>query len=228
MPECRTSDKDMIISYMRLRQLIGVLGIVLPFVCIAGGVFIAGERVQESISIYYYTNMRDFFIGAMGGLSLFLFTYKGYCKVDDLVTTACAIMGLGLTVFPCMSAPGVELPVGIFMINESTSEIIHSTFAGLFFFLLAMNSIFLFTRSDLQKHEFLPEKKNRNSVYRACGIIIICSLALLGLIIWIKGKTYVRAHRIPLFFEIIMLISFSISWLIKGGVILNDVEHENP
>lgn len=228
MPECKTSDKDMIISYMTLRQLIGLLGILLPFVCMAGAAIIEGNCVQESISIYYYTNMRDFFIGAMGGLSLFLFTYKGYCRVDDLVTTACAITGLGLTVFPCMSAPGVQSPVGIFMISESTSEVIHSTFAGLFFFLMAMNSIFLFTRSDRQKHEFLPNKKIRNRIYRACGIIMLCSLALLGLLIWIKGRTYVSEHRIPLILEIIILTSFSISWLIKGGVMLKDAEHENP
>ena len=50
-------NRSMIISYIVLRQLNGWLGILLPFVCIAGALLISGERVQTSISAYYHTNM---------------------------------------------------------------------------------------------------------------------------------------------------------------------------
>ena len=53
-----------IISYYTMRRAIGVLGITLPLILLAGS-FLLGDckEVQGSISTYYYTNMRNIFVG---------------------------------------------------------------------------------------------------------------------------------------------------------------------
>ncbi|MHC1705386.1 MAG: hypothetical protein AB9846_15880 [Tenuifilaceae bacterium] len=55
-------NNSIIISYKALRRLIGILGILLPVICIIGGFWFAKDPVQQSISLYYYTNMRDFLV----------------------------------------------------------------------------------------------------------------------------------------------------------------------
>ncbi|MEJ2664743.1 MAG: DUF998 domain-containing protein, partial [Spirochaetia bacterium] len=86
----RKKNRSIIISYIALRRLIGILGMLLPFICILGGLLFAALYVEPSISDYYYTNMRDFFVGLLFGVSLFLITYKGYELIDDIVTNTSA------------------------------------------------------------------------------------------------------------------------------------------
>lgn len=217
---------DMIISYSTLRKLIGYGGILLPFICMGGAALIGGKCIQESVSMYYYSNMRDFFIGVMAVVSLFLMTYKGYCWVDDMVTTSSGLMGLLLALFPCMLNKDATDPVGIFMLKQSTSETIHVISAALFFILLAVNSIWLFTRSNTKWKDFTFRKKFRNIIYVSCGVIILVSLALLVILTIALGAAYVSEHRIPLILEIIMLAAFGFSWLVKGGSLLKDVQEK--
>lgn len=225
MKNCKTEPENMITGYLRQRQLIGWLGILLPFVCMAGASLIEGRGVQESVSMYYYTNMRDFFICLMAVVSLFLMTYRGYCPVDNIVTLAGGFSGLVLALFPCMqsSRSAGEL-AGIFMLEQGTSEYVHVTSAALFFMLLAFNSIFLFTRSNLEWKDFSFRKKLRNIVYVFCGITILAMLVLLTVLTLVKGPDYVSINKIPLKLEIIMLFAFGFSWLIKGEVMFRDVE----
>lgn len=218
---------DMIISYKTLRNLIGYAGILLPVICIAGAWLVEGKPVQESVSIYYYTNMRDFFIGIMAVVSCFLMTYRGYCPVDNLVTTASGLMGLVLAICPCMQGKETtgEL-VGMLMLKQGTSEIVHSISVGLFFILLAINSIFLFTRSSLKWKDFSFRKKARNIIYISCGIVILVALVAIQILTKILGAEYVAGHGILLFLEIIMLWAFGFSWLVKGETILKDRQDE--
>ncbi|HPS58642.1 MAG TPA: hypothetical protein PK514_11105 [Spirochaetota bacterium] len=217
---------NMIISYITLRNLIGYGGILLPFVCMAGAAFIGGKCIQESVSMYYYSNMRDFFIGLMAVVSLFLVTYKGYCLVDNIVTTSSGVMGLLLALFPCMQSKDATELVGIFMLKQGTSEYIHVTSAAVFFILLALNSIFLFTRSKLKWKDFPCRKKIRNIIYIGCGVIILVALVLLAVLTMVLGSAYVTEHRIPLILEIIMLSAFGVSWLVKGETIFKDRQGE--
>lgn len=214
---------DMIISYKTLRNLIGYAGILLPVICMAGAWFIEGKPVQESVSIYYYTNMRDFFIGIMAVVSCFLMTYRGYCLADDLVTTASGIAGLVLAICPCMqSKESAADLVGIFMLNQGTSETVHSISSGVFFILLAVNSIFLFTRSNLKWKDFSFRKKTRNIIYISCGILILVTLAVLQVLTKKLGAEYVAGHGILLALEIVMLWAFGFSWLVKGETLFKD------
>ena len=69
----------MTVHYRTLRQLIGVLGLLLPVAMVAGSA-LAGERplVRDSISAYHASAVRDVFVGLVFSVGVFLFAYRGY------------------------------------------------------------------------------------------------------------------------------------------------------
>lgn len=214
---------DRIISYKALRRLIGILGIMLPFVCVLGGWLFSKESIQSSISLYYYTNMRDFLVGLLFLVSMFLITYKGKLVIDMVVSTITGIAGLGVAIFPCLIEQCCPHGVGIFQLYPVNSNVIHLTCAALFFTLLAINSIFLFTRLD---KPVTPEKLIRNRIYITCGIIILA--CLVGLVISMILSPEFRANtRIILILETIALLAFGTSWLIKGETLFVDKQISN-
>lgn len=148
------------LSYIRLRQLIGALGMGLPLICTLGAIIFSGLSPRSSISTYYYTNMGDVFVGIMVGVSMFLITYKGYLQYDQFVTTLTGVMGIGVAIFPTtMEGGSAKEIVGMFQLEAGLSNVFHSGSAILFFGLLAFNSIYLFTKTD--KPEQMTEQKKK-------------------------------------------------------------------
>jgi len=75
--ESKSSSQSLIMSYLSLRIVVGILSIILPIVMLIGSnLFFKCNSVQESISAYYHTAMRDIFVGIISAISVFLFTYK--------------------------------------------------------------------------------------------------------------------------------------------------------
>ncbi|MBI5417581.1 hypothetical protein HZA55_06500 [Candidatus Poribacteria bacterium] len=218
----KDKNDSMIISYINLRRLVGTFGILLPFICIIGGAIFTDIPVQRSISYYYHTNMRDFFVGLLFGVSMFLITYRGYEKIDNIIATASAIASLGIPTFPCLLNNNLHQLVGIFQIESHMSNKIHLTCSSIFFFLLAINSIFLFTLSDKDKSLFSRNKKIRNIIYVSCGVVILLSLASIAIFLLVLNQETIIQSKIILIFETIMLFAFSISWLIKGETLFKD------
>lgn len=216
----RKKNKNIIISYISLRRLIGILGMLLPFICVLGGFLFSDLPVRSSISSYYHTNMRDFFVGLLVGVSLFLLTYKGYERIDNIVTSIIGLTGLGIAIFPCLNSISLTEPVGIFQISPAISNKIHLACAFIFFFLLAINSIFLFTLSKSKKIPKTRNKKIRNYIYVGCGIIILLSLLILFVRSLVGAE--VENSKTLLVFETIMLLAFGISWLVKGETLFKD------
>ena len=61
-----------------------------------------------------------------------------------------------------------------------------------------------------------PEKKNRNKIYKICGIVMICCiLAIAGSLIFLK-QGICEKYSLVYWFESIALISFGISWITKS------------
>ena len=80
-------------------------------------------------------------------------------------------------------------------------------------------SLFLFTKS---KGPVTTKKKQRNRVYRVCGIVILIAIAgipILGIdSIWEQ----IKFLKPTFVLETIALVAFGISWLTKGEAILGD------
>lgn len=207
------SDVD---SYRNLKRAVGILGMLLPLICIIGGLNFHGHPVQNSVSHYYHTNMRDVLVGLLGCVSILLMTYSGYGIIDNVITWAIGVAGAGVVVFPCPTYPPVPAaPVGILQLAQSTSGTIHFISAGAFFFLLAINSIFLFTLSD--KKVLGQKKRLRNTIYVVSGVVILASLATL-LILDLAARGFFENSSIALVFEAIMLVAFGVAWLVKGDI----------
>lgn len=206
-------DNDQFLPYIILRRIIGVLGIVLPLVCILGGLIFGGLGVQRSISHYYHTNMRDFLVGLLGCVSLFLISYRGYNWIDNLVTWVIGIAGAGIVLFPCPSADPAITRLGILQLSPGTAGLLHLIATGTFFFLFAINSLFLFTINKDQP--LTARKKKRNVLYIICGVFILLSLAAV-FIFYLAAPQVMEGTSIGLVFETIMLCAFGVSWLVKG------------
>ena len=188
------------INTLRLRAMIGWLGMLLPWI-----VVLLIQDFPASISATWYTNACTPFMIILGSASILLICYKGYAKVDDILLTCSGIAGLGICLFPC-AIRAVRGKVGTFMVESTTSNIIHCICAVIFFALLAYNSFFLFTKSS---GEMTQKKKARNIIYRVCGVGMIASFALL-LLPFFPIKIWL-VETIALFF-------FGVSFLTKADI----------
>src|SRR5580704_563228 len=75
----------LIMSYLLMRVLIGVIAVLLPFALILAN-WIIGHGVQSSVSGYYYTPMRNIFVGSLCAIGVFLISYDGYDLADRTIT----------------------------------------------------------------------------------------------------------------------------------------------
>jgi hypothetical protein len=220
----KDKNQSLIVSYLTLRKLIGIFGMLLPFACLFGGSWLQALPVRDSISAYYHSNMRDVFVGLLVGVSMFLVTYKGHETRDTIAAIASGIAGLGIAIFPCSYPNAPSSGVGVFQLPPEITGYFHYGSASIFFILLAINSYFLFTLGD--KKNWTKSKSIRNGIYRACGIIIFCSLVTLGVLTVTLGKDQLGSTVWTLICETVMLLAFGISWLVKGETIFKDKPDE--
>jgi hypothetical protein len=213
-------NNDMIISYMSMRRLIGILGMALPFIVVIGGAINNCDyNVQGSISLYYYTNMSDFFVGLLCAVSLFLTSYKGH-ENDHIFTVLSGIFALGIAFFPTSMDPASYQKVGIFQICDNVSMWIHLSFAASYFLTLAYISYFLFTKTDRKKIK--RKKRIRNRIYQTCGIVMASSILLIFIFFLFFENTWISNYKPVLILEAVALIAFGYSWLIKGETFFKD------
>lgn len=100
-------EEEQVISYLHLRLLIGVCGSFLPLACLFYGL-LPGHEVADSVSDFYYTGMRDIFVGILFALAFFLLTYKGYEAKDSIVANLGFFFALGVALFPCKDSADVH------------------------------------------------------------------------------------------------------------------------
>ena len=187
------------INTLRLRAIIGWLGMLLPWI-----VVILIQYFPASISATWYTNACTPFMIILGSASMLLICYNGYTKVDDIILTCAGIAGLLICLFPCET--DVPMKVGTFMIDSDISAIIHNISAVIFFALLSYNSFFLFTKSS---GDMTKNKKIRNVIYRICGIGMMASFTLILL-----PEFHIKMWLV----EAIALFFFGISFLTKADI----------
>lgn len=211
-----------VLSYMAMRKTIGIGGIALPWLVVAGARIFAGYAQKDSISAYYYSNTRDVFVGLLCMVGVFLFSYKGFDRLDAVVTNICGLLAIGVAVFPTQRGDQQNVPVGLLNLNDQVSRVVHYVCAVSLLVLLASISGFLFTRTAKGKKP-TRQKLARNGVYRACGGIMFAALAIGGLLSLPPLARFAPQHLL-FWVESISLSAFGVSWLIKGEALLADVE----
>jgi len=197
-----------------------------PIILPIGHKVLDGKWLEPSISHYYYTGMIGVFVGTLFVVGIFLLTYRGYERVDDIATNIAGACAPLIALFPTTPSDPSQA--------EKIVGWLHFVFAAIFFLTIAWISFFLFTKSGrlpssgsdqtitpamlsptYQQDELTPNKAKRNAVYRWCGLIMFGCVVLIGLCnaldvgkIWIWTPTF--------FFETIAIWAFGVSWLTKS------------
>jgi len=206
------SEGSLALSYLGVRRAIGVIGILLPFVLLIGAWLIDRVGVQASISDYYYTVMRNVFVGSMCANGVFFLSYR-YARVDTVLATVIGLAAIGVALFPTtpVNPTSTEIAIGT----------VHFICATVFFLALAGYSYFIFTRTD-PAVPMTPQKVKRNVIYRVCGVVIVVCLVLIAVLNLLPPGPVDDLQ--PVFWlETIASVSFGVSWLIKGETLLKDV-----
>jgi hypothetical protein len=197
----------------RHRQAIGYLGLALP-ILLSQLVRLRPNAASDhwagdSISAYYWTGVVSLFVGLLAALSLFLLTYRGYQnesqKYDRGAAIIAGIAAAVVALFPTWPPAGLQLPWWRDWIGTT-----HTIAAITLFSMFAVFSLWLF-RKSAPGQEPDAEKKRRNVVYLACGIMIVASMA------W---ALVARRSGGSIFWpESTALIFFAWSWLLKGRAV---------
>ncbi len=220
----RSRDRnELIVSYLFLRQTVGWIGTLLPIVLLAGAAFTSTAR-PDSMSGYYYTDMRNTFVGTLCALGVFLVAYRGYDAVDEWITNVAGVAAIGVAFFPtkpavCTTAAGACPATSVTRLSTSQQVVgdIHLGLAAITLIALGLMAL-RFARHGKPGDGPGPRFAGENAIFRASGITVLGCVLLAALSNLLPAS--VKAHWPWLFiFEAIAVFAFGVSWVVKGRTI---------
>jgi len=210
---------ELAVSYLFLRRAIGLIGALLPIVLPLGYSLSTGRwQLLASVSSYYYSDMRNVFVGSLCAVGVFLVCYR-YRHWDDVFATIGGACAIGVAVCPTKPAVASRL--------AATVGVLHVVFAALFLVNMALICWFLFTMSDDPAEQRSAAKNARNLVYRVCAVLVVVFTALAGLSSLVSQSFADAVH--PLFWcEALATFAFGFAWFVKGETLLQDQGQDQP
>ncbi len=200
------------LSYFTLRKLIGWSGLLLPWL-----VWLVAWSYQPSISDFYYTRSGVLFTSVLTLCGAFLISYRGYEKEDERVSDNVITWIGGILIIMVAACPTPYIDA----VNECPTPICHKSdlwgtvhfgSAVLFFAAMGYLSRYHFVRGS---KPFSKDKLIRNRIYKTCGIGMWVVLAAAGIAIFIFDLDESWMHLV-FWVEVILLLLFGFSWLVKG------------
>ena len=246
----RSKDKnELIISYLFLRKTVGWIGSLLPVVLITCNVIFFTTSLPGSMSGYYYTHMRNVFVGTLCALGVFLVAYAGYDEVDRWITNIAGIGAIGVAFCPtkppvcATGAPTCAAPsVRSLSAGQQAVGDIHLVLAAVTFIALGVMAL-RFAKSagtpagrarmariryglgfaGPGKDYRSPQRKRRTIAYRVCGVTILSCVGLAAATNLLPAS--VKADGPWLFvFEALAVFAFGVSWFVKGQTLLRAIK----
>ena len=175
-----------------------------------------GSGIESSISHYYHTEMRDVFVGSLWAIGVFLFSYRGYDRRDEIAGNLACIFAIGVALFP--TEPEIN-PTP----RDGVLSALHFASAAAFFLTNAYFSLVLFRKSNPTKPP-TPAKRKRNLVYTICGYTILACLVLIAVAKSALSDSLLKGLDLVFWLESVAVVAFGVSWLTKGEAILKDGE----
>ena len=212
----RAAQGSVLETHPHYRTAIGVLGVTLSPILILGWLVLAA-KVEGSISAYYYTHMRDWFVGTLWVIGVFLFFYQyrprqpgGQARSKrESVQTGAADAWLGKVAGLCAVVVAL-VPTNPPPASKDVPVItgaVHGVAAAILFTCLALFPLLLFSQS-----------RTRSQVYRGYGWTMI-ALVLLVVAYTFAPET-LRLNLAPLrpilVLETLLIVVFGVSWFDKG------------
>ena len=219
-PEGRQSDSVVparrktakVMDYRTLRVVMGGIVILLvPVVYIGNWLFIRHlggcvynpQWIPGSLSGFYYTHMRNLFVGAMCAVGVFFVAYRGHDRWDDRLTNLAGLAAICIGLFPTMpphyskSAGGPNLfftranPCGPSTLitydvspHQSGIRYVHVASLLVLFLMVFLMVLVQFTRTDPSKAEREPAAHGNLASRIRAGWDALCA--------WLKALFPVR------------------------------------
>jgi hypothetical protein len=190
-------------SYIFMRFAIGLLGLALPIVLVfLEPILFDGQPFPRgSLSAYYYSGVRELFVGVLWAIGVFLITYKfPEHSRESRLSSLAGVAVLFVAVFPTQrpgeavrSTPLQEL------FGESFVKTVHFVSAGVFIGALAVISYY-----------FGRYGRTRQRLHYGCAIVIALALGLAAFAGITGGP-----DKGLLYAEVAAVLAFAASWLGK-------------
>jgi hypothetical protein len=210
-------------SFLFLRVVIGALGIALPFllVFIDKLAFHGDPFPRDSLSVYYYSGMREVFVVILATTGFFLIAYKITEKnLDNTLSLIGGLAAITIALF-ATGRPSAIFSFTPFtplqnLIGEDWTKWIHFGASAVFIGALGGISI-LFGRREAER----PEHDNKLPTSFWRGYHFICAGAIGAAVIWIIITTWFvdGPYWSLLAGEAACAFAFGASWFMKGAEI---------
>jgi len=219
-------------SFLFLRLMIGFLGVTLPFTLVFfDWLAFSGDPVPRgSMSIYYYSGMREVFTVTLGTIAFFLFAYKFTEKnLDNTLSIVAGLAGMTIPLFPTGRPRGVHPLPSLTplqnLIGEDWTKYIHYGASAIFIASLGGICV-LFGRRERKR----PEHGNVLPARFWQGWHFVCAGAIVVAAIWIVVTTWFvhGPYWSLLVGEGVSAVAFGASWFVKGAEIRYLFGHDEP
>lgn len=227
--ELQEQQNDLVLSFVTVRQTLGLLGLFLPLSLLAYAVW-PGHQLEPSISDFYYTGMGGVLTGTLSAIGVFLISYRGYQRLagewlsDQWLSRIAGVAVLIVALFPvhrdgypiCPEAGSPMTGCWVFGF-VAHPEALHYLSAMVFFACMALFSLVQFPRGE-QGPDGRLIWSMRTIIYLACGTLILA--AMVALVPYFLAspdrKAAMAANHYLFWCESLGVVAFAISWLTKG------------
>jgi uncharacterized membrane protein YidH (DUF202 family) len=192
-------------SFLVTRLVIGTIGLILPVALPIGAWLIFREPlIQDSLSGYYYSGMRDWFVGSMWAIGAGLICYAAArANQDTVVSNVAGILAIVIALFPTN-------PAGT---RGSLTSAIHLWSAALFLILLGVICWLYGKRDRRRPDRSVRQQKTWGRLHKICAVCIWLAVAAVAM----SKISDVLGSRITLVAEIVAVVAFGLSWSVKGA-----------
>lgn len=216
--------KNILSTYLTLRIGIAVVGIALPLILWIAGNWYAHLPLQSQISAYYHAvgtnghSLRDWFVGSLFAIGMFLFLYKGFSPLEDRLLNAGGALAVLVALVPmCWPACDVRncSPASVFCNTWGWSP--HFPFAVGFFVCIAAVCLFcahdtlpLIKDAGLENADQLIQRYK--VTYRVIAVLMLTSIPAAYLV-----NRFLNSPTTVFWVEVAGVWSFGAYWLVKSN-----------
>jgi hypothetical protein len=238
-----------VMAYHKIRAAAGFAGWILPFILIIGwGIAEHGWNVlklrfdlQGSLSAYYHTGMRDFFVSILVVVGVLLVAYRlSDDAPDNRLGTWAGLAAIGVALVPTARDldrhPNADLTAVQSILGERLAQFFHYGFAiGFIWCLFLISQFFAMLELAKVRNNYTSDDQRISSekwsvIYRwmaraiAGAAVFIVIFQLLDLahdkswFEWGKENTFLEALKdySILIGEVVAVLAFGVTWFIKG------------
>lgn len=190
------------IDHRTLRLLVGVIALSL-----ANLTAWLAQVPLASISASYHEGgwAQAVFIGFLYAIAAFLLAYNGLSRAELILSKLAALAALGVAMFPCRCEA-----------HDEIVPYVHAASAAVMFSILAWFCWGFYRRAREKGH---PQALVRASLYAICGLVIVGSMAVLGLDGLLGGRISEAIPRLTFYGERAGLMAFGVCWLTASRVL---------